>query len=104
MNEKPITQMLLELRGGVAGSMDELLPLVYDELRRLAKSYLSRERVNHTMQPTVLVHEAYLRLLGQNEIDWQNRAHFFGVSARLMRQILIDHARSKNRLKRGGEL
>src|SRR5262249_7966791 len=64
---------------------------------------LSRERSNHTLQPTALVHEAYLRLIGQKEIEWQNRAHFFGVSARLMREILIDYARSKNRLKRGGE-
>lgn len=83
--------------------MNELLPLVYGELRRLANSYLSRERAGHTLQPTALVHEAYLRLIGQSEIDWQNRAHFFGVSARLMREILIDYARGKNRQKRGGE-
>ena len=91
------------MRNGGDESLNELLPLVYDELRRLANSYLSRERVDHTLQPTALVHEAYLRLIGQNEIDWQDRAHFFGVSARLMREILIDHARGKNRQKRGGE-
>jgi len=107
MNEsgigKPITQILSELKGGNQQALDELLPLVYDELRRLANSYLRKERVNHTLQPTALVHEAYLRLLGQNQIEWQNRAHFFGVSARLMREILIEYARGKNRLKRGGE-
>ncbi len=92
-----------ELRTGGNETLDELLPLVYDELRRLANSYLSRERSNHTLQPTALVHEAYLRLIGQDEINWQNRAHFFGVSARLMREILIEYARAKHRHKRGGE-
>lgn len=103
MTEKPITQILHELRNGKSETLEELLPLVYDELRRLAGNYLNRERVNHTLQPTALVHEAYLRLLGQKEIEWQNRAHFFGVSARLMREILIEYARMKNRQKRGGE-
>jgi RNA polymerase sigma-70 factor (ECF subfamily) len=101
--EKPITQILSEIKSGNEKALDELLPLVYDELRRLANVYLKRERSNHTLQPTALVHEAYLRLLGQKEIAWQNRAHFFGVSARLMREILIEYARMKNRLKRGGE-
>ena len=101
--EKPITQILSEIKSGNEKALDELLPLVYDELRRLANSYLKNERSNHTLQPTALVHEAYLRLLGQKEIAWQNRAHFFGVSARLMREILIEYARMKNRLKRGGE-
>lgn len=101
--EKPITQILSEIKSGKQEALDELLPLVYDELRRLANSYLKKERANHTLQPTALVHEAYLRLLGQKEIEWQNRAHFFGVSARLMREILIEYARAKNRLKRGGE-
>jgi RNA polymerase sigma-70 factor, ECF subfamily len=100
---KPVTQILSEIKGGSRQALDELLPLVYDELRRLAGSYLKNERSNHTLQPTALVHEAYLRLLGQKEIAWQNRAHFFGVSARLMREILIEYARMKNRLKRGGE-
>jgi RNA polymerase sigma factor (TIGR02999 family) len=107
MNEsgvgKPITQILSEIKGGNQQALDELLPLVYDELRRLAKSYLNRERSNHTLQPTALVHEAYIRLLGQNAVEWQNRAHFFGVAARLMREVLIEYARAKNRLKRGGE-
>ncbi len=103
MTEKPITQILQELRSGGQNSLNELLPLVYDELRRLANSYLNRERSNHTLQPTALVHEAYLRLIGQKEIEWQNRAHFFGVSARLMREILIEYARGRNRQKRGGE-
>lgn len=103
MSEKPITQLLQELRNGERQTLDEILPLVYDELRRLAKNYLNRERSNHTLQPTALVHEAYLRLIGQKEIEWQNRAHFFGVSARLMREILIEYARGRNRQKRGGE-
>ena len=103
MIDKPITQILQDLRSGGRDTLNELLPLVYSELRQLANSYLSRERSNHTLQPTALVHEAYLRLIGQNEIDWQSRAHFFGVSARLMREILIEYARAKNRQKRGGE-
>jgi len=103
MSEKPITQLLQELRKGRPDTLNEILPLVYDELRRLAHSYLKKERNNHTLQPTALVHEAYLRLLGQNEIEWQNRAHFFGISARLMREILIEYARGRNRQKRGGE-
>lgn len=105
MNEtgKPITQLLFELKTGRQEILDELLPLVYNQLRQLADSYLRRERGNHTLQPTALVHEAYLKLLGQKPIDWQNRAHFFGVAARLMREILIEHARAKNRIKRGGK-
>jgi RNA polymerase sigma factor (TIGR02999 family) len=99
---KPITQLLFELKNGEPEVLSELLPLVYDELRRLADTYLRRERGNHTLQPTALVHEAYLRLIGQKPVDWQNRAHFFGVAARLMREILIDYARAKNRQKRGG--
>lgn len=102
--QKSITQILQEYKNGQRESLDELLPFVYDELRRLAKSYLSRERNNHTLQPTALVHEAYLRLIGQtSEIEWQNRAHFFGIAARLMREILIEYARMKSRQKRGGE-
>jgi len=104
MTEKPITQLLHEVRSGGEDSMNELLPLVYDELRRLAGSYLRRERTDHTLQPTALVHEAYIRLItARSAMDWQDRAHFFGISARLMRQVLIDHARAKRRLKRGGE-
>ncbi|MGE3467524.1 MAG: ECF-type sigma factor, partial [Pyrinomonadaceae bacterium] len=81
----------------------ELLPRVYAELRRLAGGHLSGERADHTLQPTALVHEAYLKLIAQRETEWQDRAHFFGIASRLMREILIDHARSKNRNKRGGE-
>jgi RNA polymerase sigma-70 factor (ECF subfamily) len=102
VNDKPITHILADLRKQNE-SMDELLPVVYGELRRLAGTHLSRERSDHTLQPTALVHEAYLRLLEQKEIDWQSRAHFFGVASRLMREILIEHARKRNRQKRGGE-
>lgn len=102
-HEQPITQLLSDLKSGRDDALHELLPLVYKELRRLADNYLKRERTNHTLQPTALVHEAYIRLVGQRAIDWQNRAHFFGVAAHLMREILIDYARAKNRKKRGGE-
>ncbi|MEO7660240.1 MAG: sigma-70 family RNA polymerase sigma factor [Pyrinomonadaceae bacterium] len=103
VRDSSITQILSEMKRDGEDSYNELLPLVYDELRLLANRYLGRERSDHTLQPTALVHEAYLRLIGQKKIEWQNRAHFFGVSARLMREILIDHARGKNRQKRGGE-
>jgi RNA polymerase sigma factor (TIGR02999 family) len=99
----PITQLLCELKSGRQEVLNELLPLVYNQLRQLADSFLRRERENHTLQPTALVHEAYLRLIGQKPVDWQNRAHFFGVSARLMREILIEYARARHRKKRGGE-
>ena len=102
MSDKPITQLLSEIKSGRQEVLGELLPLVYDELRRLADNYLRRERSDHTLQPTALVHEAYLRLVGQNPIEWQNRAHFFGIAARLMREILIEYARGRNRQKRGG--
>jgi RNA polymerase sigma factor (TIGR02999 family) len=104
MNEKPITQLLSEIKSGRQEVLNELLPLVYNELRRLAGTYLRRERDNHTLPPTALVHEAYLRLVGQKTVDWQNRAHFFGIAARLMREILIEYARGRHRQKRGGEL
>lgn len=78
------------------------MPLVYDELRRLAQHYLRRERADHTLQSTALVHEAYVRLIGQDTPPWQSRAHFFGIAARLMRQILVEHARSHHAAKRGG--
>jgi RNA polymerase sigma-70 factor (ECF subfamily) len=82
--------------------MESLMPLVYDELRRLANHYLQRERSDHTLQSTALVHEAYLRLAGQNTPQWQNRAHFFGIAARVMRQILVEYARAHSAAKRGG--
>jgi RNA polymerase sigma-70 factor, ECF subfamily len=103
MTDGSITHMLAELRSNGRGTVDELLPLVYSELRRLAGSHLSRERSDHTLQPTALVHEAYIRLIGQADVDWKDRAHFFGFASRLMRQILIEHARGRNRLKRGGK-
>lgn len=83
---------------------DELLVRVYDELRRLARNYLRRERVDHTLQPTALVHEAYLRLAAQNGVSWRNREHFVSVAAQMMRRVLIDHARGHTRDKRGGRL
>ncbi len=98
-----ITQLLIDLTHGNNQAVDALLPLIYDELRRLAANYLRRERPDHTLQPTALVHEAYLRMVDQTQVNWQNRAHFFGVAAQMMRRILVDHARSHNADKRGGE-
>lgn len=97
-----ITLILEELSGGDASALDRLIPLVYPELRRLADSFLRRERDNHTLQPTALVHEAYVRLIEQDHPDFRNRAHFLGVAGHLMRQILIDYARARNADKRGG--
>ena len=97
-----ITQFLLKWNEGDSSAREKLMPLVYDELRRLASAYLRRERPNHTLQPTALVNEAYLRLVDQHRVEWQNRAQFFGLAARLMRNILVDHARSHQALKRGG--
>jgi RNA polymerase sigma factor (TIGR02999 family) len=98
-----VTSLLLRWRGGDKAALDALMPLVYGELRRLASHYLRQERSDHTLQSTALVHEAYARLVGQNVPEWQNRAHFFGVAAQLMRQILVDHARHRRAAKRGGE-
>jgi RNA polymerase sigma factor (TIGR02999 family) len=98
-----VTRLLSALTRGDDGAASKLIPVVYDELRRLAGSYMRRERVDHTLQATALVHEAYLKLVEQRSVDWQSRAHFFGVAAQLMRRILIDHARGHTRQKRGGE-
>lgn len=98
-----VTLILAQVRQGQAGASERLFPLVYDELRRLAAIYLQRERPDHTLQPTALVHEAFLRLVGEDEQRWENRAHFFAVSARAMRRILIDHARGRHAAKRGGQ-
>ena len=98
-----ITLLLLKWSGGDSSAREELMPLVHDELRRLAAKYMRRERVNHTLQPTALVNEAYLRLVDQQRVKWQNRAQFFGLAARLMRNILVDHARSHRAAKRGGQ-
>jgi RNA polymerase sigma factor (TIGR02999 family) len=97
-----VTLLLAEWAKGNQKALDELTPLVYKELRKLAASYLRKERPGHTLQPTALVHEAYLRLVDQTHPTWQNRSHFYGVAARLMRQILVDHARRKLAGKRAG--
>jgi RNA polymerase sigma-70 factor, ECF subfamily len=97
-----VTRLLKDWNEGDQTALEKLMPLVYAELRRLAKNYLRRERANHTLQPTALVNEAYLRLVDQRNARWQNRAQFFGVAAQLMRRILVDHARLHQALKRGG--
>jgi RNA polymerase sigma factor (TIGR02999 family) len=97
-----VTALLREWTGGSSAAMDELLPYVYDELRRRAARYLRHERINHTLQPTALVHEAYLKLVDQESVEWKDRGHFFAVAAQAMRRILVDHAKHKNRAKRGG--
>ncbi|HXY41450.1 MAG TPA: sigma-70 family RNA polymerase sigma factor [Vicinamibacteria bacterium] len=96
-----VTRILQEWRAGDATALGRLMPLVYRELHAIARRYLSRERSDHTLQSTALVHEAYLRLVDQRQVDWRCRAHFFGLSARLMRRILVDHARRAARAKRG---
>lgn len=97
-----VTQLLERWRGGEKTALDELTPLVYAELRRLAHRYISHERPGHTLQTTALVNEAYVRLVDKKDIQWENRAHFFGVSAQIMRRILVDYARQSNSAKRGG--
>lgn len=102
MNEG-ITQLLLQWGTGDRSALDKLLPLVYDQLRRLAQSYLRRNRNSSSLQPTVLVHEAYLKLINQEQTSWQNRAQFFGLAAKIMRDLLVDHARRARAAKRGGD-
>jgi RNA polymerase sigma factor (TIGR02999 family) len=97
-----ITDLLVSYGRGNKESLDRLMPAVYDELRRQAARYLRREQPGHTLQTTALIHEAYLRLVDQRNVQWQNRAHFFGIAAQMMRRILVDHARTKKRAKRGG--
>jgi RNA polymerase sigma factor (TIGR02999 family) len=97
-----VTEILCRWSAGDADAPEQLMPLVYQELRGLARQYLQRERGDHTLQPTALVHEAYLRLVDQSRVQWQNRAQFFGVAAQLMRRILVDHARAHVAAKRGG--
>ena len=104
MTESPsqnVTQMLLAWGDGDEAARDALIPVVYEQLRRIAGHHLRRERAGHTLQTTALINEAYLRLVEQN-VSWQDRNHFFGIAARLMRQILVDHARARQRIKRGG--
>jgi len=102
--ERPesVTQLLVDWGRGDQRALDKLMPLVYGELRRLAGNYLRRERQGHTLQPTALVNEAYLKLIDQRNPRWQNRAQFYGVAAQLMRRILVDHARQRQAAKRGG--
>jgi RNA polymerase sigma factor (TIGR02999 family) len=101
-NSSEISLLLDQYRDGEAGALEKLMELVYDDLRRLAAWQLQAERAGHSLQPTALVHEAYLKLAGQNPVDWQNKAHFFALAARVMRHILVDHARGRLRDKRGG--
>jgi RNA polymerase sigma-70 factor (ECF subfamily) len=97
-----VTKLLVQWSKGDHGALEALVPLVYEELRRLARYYLRQEKQNHTLSSTALVHEAYLRLVSQKEVTWQSRAHFFGVASQMMRRILVDHARRHAYAKRGG--
>jgi RNA polymerase sigma factor (TIGR02999 family) len=97
-----VTQLLISWRNGDTAARDQLIPLVYEELRRLATRFMGRERRDHTLETSALINEAYLRLADQSTVNWQNRAHFFAVAAQIMRNILIDHARSYQYEKRGG--
>jgi RNA polymerase sigma-70 factor (ECF subfamily) len=98
-----VTQWLLDRGRGDKHGLDQMLPVVYEELHRLATQYLSREATGHTLQPTALVNEAYLRLIDQRRVDWRNRAQFLGMAANMMRRILVNHARDRNAQKRGGD-
>lgn len=100
---KDVSQLLRAWNKGDSDAENELMQIVYDELRRLARNYLRRERADHTLQPTALVHEAYLRLVDQRSVEWQNRAHFYGIAALMMRRILVNYAKGRERAKRGGE-
>src|SRR5215831_16647850 len=97
-----VTRLLVAINKGDPGAESKLIPLVYEELRKLAGHYMRRERPDHTLQPTGLLHEAYLRLVKQHKVNWQNKAHFFAIAGSLMRRILVDHARARTRGKRGG--
>jgi RNA polymerase sigma factor (TIGR02999 family) len=97
-----ITELLIAWSDGRREALDRLAPIVYEDLRRLAAGYMQREPAGHALQPTALVHEAYLRLIDQRHVQWRNRAHFFGVAAQMMRRILVDHARQRHAEKRGG--
>lgn len=102
-NAEQITARLVAWSNGEQAALDDVMRAVYGELRRIADGYLRQEDPGHTLQPTALVHEAYLRLIDQTQVNWQNRAQFFGVAAQMMRRILVDHARGKHRAKRGGD-
>lgn len=98
-----LTQLLIDWNRGDADALERLMPFVYQELHILAQKHLRRERPNHTLQATALVHEAYLRLIDQTKVEWQNRAHFFGIAAQMMRRIMVDYARARAFEKRGGD-
>src|SRR5262252_7217780 len=98
-----ITRLLLAWKSGDAGALNELIPIVYGELHRMAERYLRNERPGHTLRPTAIVHEAYLRLLGRRNADWQNRSHFFAIAAQAMRRVLVEYARRRAAKKRGGQ-
>lgn len=98
-----VTELLIEFSKGNQAVVNDIFPLIYGELKKIANNYLRNERVSHTLQPTALVHEAYLKLIDHTRINWQNRAHFLGMAATMMRQLLIDHARRHRAGKRGGE-
>ena len=100
---KDISRLLRQWSEGNRAASEELLPLVYDELHRQAERFLRRERAGHTLQPTALIHEAYLRLIDQRHVRWQSRTHFFGIAAQIMRRVLVDYARARQREKRGGD-
>jgi len=102
LNSHEITQMLQEWSSGKREALNELLPLVYGELHRQAANYLRHERENHTLQTTALINEAYLKLIDQRDVNWESRTHFFAIAAQAMRRILVDHAKTKHREKRGG--
>jgi RNA polymerase sigma factor (TIGR02999 family) len=101
-SDRPVTQLLIDSSRGDRDALDALMPAVYSELRRLAEWYLRNERPDHTLQATALVHEAYMRLIDQRNVNWQNRAQFFGLAAQMMRRILVNHAEAHNASKRGG--
>lgn len=103
MSTHGVTELLIKLSDGKRDVVDELLPMIYDELKRIAASYLRRERSDHTLQPTALVNEAYMKMVDITQVSWQNKAHFVGVAANQMRRILVDHARKHNAEKRGGD-
>ncbi|MFN2513555.1 MAG: sigma-70 family RNA polymerase sigma factor [Pyrinomonadaceae bacterium] len=100
---REVTQLLVAWSDGDRAARDELIPLVYEELRQLAHRYMGRERPDHTLQTSALVNEAYIRLIDQKDVHWQNRAHFFGIAAQMMRRILVDYARKRGFAKRGGD-
>jgi RNA polymerase sigma factor (TIGR02999 family) len=100
-NQADVTRLLVQVTSGDRTAVDQLMPLVYDELRRIAAAHLRRERPGHTLQSTALVHEAYMRLIDQRNVEWRNRAQFFALASRMIRRILVDHARGSNAVKRG---